>query len=338
MGRNDLTVNEKSIAGESREYRSSKKIIENKFQINDKFVDTSLSEIYLGDVRIYHANHTLKKKRLIPFNNEFPPIQMHFLLKGKRSVISKETGKIYRMTENQHNLFYVPPSDWNYTLESDNVTMFQVQFTEDFFYNFVDENSKLLSQFWKKVINKEESPLSIKQDLNISPRVKSIIYQIINTELNGNLKRLFIEAKINELFINLIEQAEYIPKSKLFTLRNSDKENLYALKEFLDKNIFKDFPLRELSRISGLNEFKLKKGFKELFGTTAFGYINDIRMEHAKYLILEGNQNISEVSDLLGYSLPHHFAKAFKRKFGYQPHKLKSSYCDSNRDKGIEKN
>jgi AraC-like DNA-binding protein len=327
MGIKDLTFTEnKLIADESRKYKSSKNIIENKLQINDQFVDTSLNEIYLGDVRIYHANHTQKKKRLIPFNDEFPPIQMHFLLKGQRSVISKETGKIYRMTENQHNLFYVPPSDWNYTLESDNVTMFMVQFTEDFFYNFIDENSRLLSQFWNKVIKKEESPLSMEHDFNITPKVSNIISQIINSDLKGNLMRLFIEAKINELFISLIKQAEYIPKSTLFTLKNRDKENLYALKEFLDKNIFKEFSLGELSREAGMNEFKLKKGFKELFNTTVFGYINDIRMEHAKYLLLEGGRDVSEVSDILGYSLPHHFAKAFKRKFGYQPSKLKSSF------------
>ena len=43
-----------------------------------------------------------------------------------------------------------------------------------------------------------------------------------------------------------------------------------------------------------------------------FGYINDIRMKHAKYLILEGGQDVSEVSDLLGHSPPDHFAKAFQ--------------------------
>ena len=327
MGSNELMVKDKiEIADKGSKYHLAKNIVENKYQINDDFVETTLSEIYLEGVRIYYANHTRKGKKLIPYYNDFPPIQMHFLLKGQRTAISKETGGIHTLNENQQNLFYLSSLDWDIALEGENVISFMVQCTEDFFYNFIDENSKLLSQFWKKVINKEESPLTVKNDFHISPKTGAIIYQIINTNLTGNLKRLLIEAKINELFINLIEQAEYIPKAKLFTLKNNDKNNLYALKEFLDKNVFKDFTLRELSKKAGLNEFKLKKGFKELFGTTVFGYINDIRMEHAKYLILEGGQDVSEVSDFLGYSLPHHFAKAFKRKFGYQPSKLKSSY------------
>lgn len=74
----------------------------------------------------------------------------------------------------------------------------------------------------------------------------------------------------------------------------------------------------------GINQTKLKSGFKQLFGTTVFGYLTDIRMEKARLLILSEKKNVGEVADLVGYQHPHHFAAAFKRKFGYSPGKLKA--------------
>ncbi|ULT23854.1 helix-turn-helix transcriptional regulator [Sphingobacterium sp. E70] len=81
--------------------------------------------------------------------------------------------------------------------------------------------------------------------------------------------------------------------------------------------------LVNLAHLVGTNEFTLKKGFKELFGTTVFGFWNDAKMEHAKKLILDKNMTIGEVSDAIGYKNQRHFSDAFRRKFGFPPSKLK---------------
>ncbi|WP_256441273.1 helix-turn-helix transcriptional regulator [Chitinophaga sp. HK235] len=72
------------------------------------------------------------------------------------------------------------------------------------------------------------------------------------------------------------------------------------------------------------NDFKLKKGFKEMFGNTVFGYMNQVRMEKAKLLLLEGKNSIADISFTVGYKNPQHFTAAFKKHFGYLPSELKS--------------
>lgn len=47
--------------------------------------------------------------------------------------------------------------------------------------------------------------------------------------------------------------------------------------------------LSELSRIVGINEFKLKKKFKEVFNMTVFGYLADYRLGIARSLLEDGN-------------------------------------------------
>jgi AraC-like DNA-binding protein len=45
--------------------------------------------------------------------------------------------------------------------------------------------------------------------------------------------------------------------------------------------------LVELAKITGLNEYKLKRGFKEVFNQTAFSYLSDLRLELAKIICLK---------------------------------------------------
>jgi AraC-like DNA-binding protein len=76
--------------------------------------------------------------------------------------------------------------------------------------------------------------------------------------------------------------------------------------------------------VAGINEFKLKKGFKETFGVTAFGYLADVRLGLAKDDILAGRRSATEIAFALGYSSLAHFSHAFKKKFGVSPNQAKS--------------
>jgi len=81
--------------------------------------------------------------------------------------------------------------------------------------------------------------------------------------------------------------------------------------------------LSELATIIGINEYKLKRGFREMFGNTVFGYLANARLEIAKNNLLENKKTVSEIAAELGYSSLQHFSSAFKEKFGISPGKLK---------------
>jgi AraC-like DNA-binding protein len=78
--------------------------------------------------------------------------------------------------------------------------------------------------------------------------------------------------------------------------------------------------------MADINEFKLKKGFKEIFGNTVFGYLVDLKMEYAKEKLVQKKVSISEISDEIGFQHPQHFSQAFKKKYGYFP----SQYFNNN--------
>jgi len=71
--------------------------------------------------------------------------------------------------------------------------------------------------------------------------------------------------------------------------------------------------IRELSRKVAMNECYLKKGFKEIFGTTIYDYFQRERMEKARQLLYEQGLSVSEVASRMGYSSISHFSTAFKK-------------------------
>ncbi|MNI64355.1 Regulatory protein PchR [compost metagenome] len=68
-----------------------------------------------------------------------------------------------------------------------------------------------------------------------------------------------------------------------------------------------------------LNDYKLKVGFKDMYGSTVFGYLRDQRLEKAFLLLQQGNMNVNETSCAVGYSNSSYFAEAFRDKYGVNP-------------------
>ncbi|MFD2890174.1 helix-turn-helix transcriptional regulator [Chitinophaga cymbidii] len=105
----------------------------------------------------------------------------------------------------------------------------------------------------------------------------------------------------------------------------ADLERLHQVKAFLREHYLQaDLSLAMLCRKFGLNEFKLKKGFKQLFHCTVFSYVQELKMRTARQLLVAGKMNVNEIADHLNYSSPNHFSTAFRNMYGYPPRALRA--------------
>ena len=107
------------------------------------------------------------------------------------------------------------------------------------------------------------------------------------------------------------------------TLNGREREVMYAVKEYLEVNFTKDHSLLNLSREFGINQSKLQKNFKALFGVPVIEYVFNLKMQHAYTLLCDKGMYVAEVAPLIGYRNANHFATAFKRKFGVSPSRLR---------------
>jgi AraC-like DNA-binding protein len=75
----------------------------------------------------------------------------------------------------------------------------------------------------------------------------------------------------------------------------------------------------ELARRVGMSESKLKRAFKERFGTTVFEYGLECRMRHALELLRADSVSICQVAESVGYRHQTSFTAAFRDHFGFLP-------------------
>lgn len=151
--------------------------------------------------------------------------------------------------------------------------------------------------------------------------MRSLAQQLWNAPYRGAAKRMYLQAKVFELLamhLDLISgdsaQIPYSPGLKPDTIAR-----LHHAKEILATQFENPPSLVELAQQVGIGDRTLRRGFRELFGTTVIGYLTQQRMQRAKQLLQEGQWTVAEVARTVGYGHLGHFAAAFKRQFGVTP-------------------
>jgi AraC family transcriptional regulator len=169
-------------------------------------------------------------------------------------------------------------------------------------------------------------PSSFSKILSLCSRTRLVLEALLNHNYSDSLENIFINAQTQMLLLYSLEcmlgEKEVDGFQCKFLANGADREKISLAREILLDHIGEPLTIRELSRKVAINECYLKKGFKELFGTTIFDFYQSQRMEHARYLLYEKGLSVTDVSVLLGYSSISHFSTAFKKHTGLKPCEL----------------
>jgi AraC-like DNA-binding protein len=171
-----------------------------------------------------------------------------------------------------------------------------------------------------------QHPSSFSKILSLCSRTRMVLENLLNHSYTGNLENIYVNAQTQILLLYSLEcmlgEKETEGFQCKFLANESDREKIARSREILLEHIGEPLTIKELSRKVAINECYLKKGFKEMFGTTIFDFYQSQRMEHARYLLYEKGLSVTEVSVLLGYSSISHFSTAFKKHTGLKPCEL----------------
>ncbi|MBD2562252.1 MULTISPECIES: helix-turn-helix transcriptional regulator [Nostoc] len=179
----------------------------------------------------------------------------------------------------------------------------------------------------------EQIPISLRQALiggkvqpyyhqgKITRQMRRVLREILQCPHQGLMKRMYLESKAVELITLHFQQfqKQEVHDCSLTAKNLSDIDKIYQAKEILLGNLENPPSLMELARQVGLNDFKLKRGFRQVFGTSAFKYLHDYRLEKARQLLVSGEMKVEEVAFRVGFDSRSYFALAFRKKFGLNP-------------------
>jgi AraC-like DNA-binding protein len=167
---------------------------------------------------------------------------------------------------------------------------------------------------------------SFSKILPLCGKTRMVLEAVLNHTYTDSLENIYINAQTQMLLLYsldcMIGEKEIDVVNCKFLANEADKEKIIKSREILIQHIGEPITIKELSRKVAINECYLKKGFKELFGTTIFDFYQSQRMEHARYLLYEKGLSVTDVSLMLGYSSISHFSTAFKKHTGLKPCEL----------------
>lgn len=289
-----------------------------------ELVQMAFSGIYIvyGDMMLYQS-----KRLHWEITGEIDLVEMHFTLQGDGSMKNLLSGKEHRFKANEHNMHYTPifSGTGQYGGQLDRYKFLEVHFTTRFFLELAKDSSPSLMAFAEKVAKGSEEELS-RVNMPISYAMHQCLQDIMNVKVTGGLKLLFLQSKCIELLTlqaQMYEDAAQTSQTpSLLVKPGHDTESIHFAKDYLLQHAAQPPSLSELARVAGINEFKLKQGFRALYDNTVFGYLADYKLTQARDLLM-ADVAIKDVADRLGYSSVQHFNSAFRKKFGIPPGKMK---------------
>lgn len=158
----------------------------------------------------------------------------------------------------------------------------------------------------------------------ITAQQQQLIQDLLHHQYQSDFAKQFIRIKAIELMITVFAGANN--QINQVKWNQSDIDNMMSLKEFLDQNYHQDLRIKTLCRQFGINEFKLKNCFKELFGDTVFVYIRRQKMKKAQELLRNPELEIKEIAYLTGFKYAHHFSKVYFDHYQIRPSEYRNKH------------
>ena len=243
-----------------------------------------------------------------------------FILEGDvESAFNNMKGTV-RFGNQRHNFHYNTDFSGRHTLLSGRFHACTITYNPSFLDELMAAGDSGSLAAFRRHLDKKRPFLAIPEPVQWHCEMYGIIASIRQCRFEGLTRYLFIESKMMELFVLQFEHLHTLQTStSTDKWKPADKEKIHAVKTFIEQSYLEPLSLQELCSRFALNEFKLKKGYRQFFQTTVFSHILRLRMQKAKELLREKEMNVSETAYFIGYNNVSSFSAEFKKQFGYSP-------------------
>ena len=296
-----------------------------KLVINDvNFGHYNLSETSLNGIYISHWESQFKQDLKLAESVTSSVLSMHFSLEGE-VMAHFNSMRSQSCKKGESNIWSISEGEVGHVAfpKNDIYKCMGISFDEVYLRTLTNAHPRLLTKVYNQHLKGESFCLQ-KNNREICSNQNLVIAQMKNAQLMGNSCSIYTESKVLELLA--LQLHDFKKKNDTFEkcchcTRDFDK--IHEAKEILIANSKCPPSILELSKRVGINDHKLKNGFKEVFNQTVYGCLFDHKMKLARQLLLDTDKTIFEIALDCGYDYASHFTTAFKRRYGLSPKDFK---------------
>ncbi|WP_265822662.1 helix-turn-helix transcriptional regulator [Geovibrio ferrireducens] len=273
-------------------------------------------------LEISFLDYTAKETAAADFEIDSAPLEFSFHMAGTgygRIIKGGRETALLSGISGRSLVTYNPGSRCSVqTFAGEHYRILNLYVSPDRFMEYLGGEPEYVPESFRGILKRNTASINI--DAALTPAVRVILDQIVNSPYQGAMNRLFLESKSMELIVHMLHEAEgsrlcrNIPK-----LCSSDAGRIREARDILIAEMDNPPALDDLARRVGINSTKLKKGFRSLFNSTPYSVLRSERIRHAEVLLGEGLMNITEISHHLGFSDTSHFIREFVKFHGTTP-------------------
>ncbi len=301
----------------------SAKLLEDSQENHLPYGISTMKQWMFDGIRILHTKTKYNNHYLFKNHNNDKVVGLEFNIRGRYNIYHQNN--IYKVNNQQHNIVYSPGTHnyfENHDLETET---FKIEFSPEMFMEITSESNDLLKRFVSQMVAEQPAVLSLSSGI-IDLQLTNAINEILNCRYSGGIKKTFLLSKCLEILVLQAESFMHTEKpGHIYPKNKTDVERLDFARRYIIEHVDLPPSLRELAKLSGLNEYKLKRGFRELYNDTVFGYLTNYRLMTAKQKLESDRMSIAELAYELGFSSPQHFSKTFKERFGMSPKAIRKN-------------
>jgi len=150
----------------------------------------------------------------------------------------------------------------------------------------------------------------------IRPLFRKMLYEQKNEDFFGKLS---MPVYLIEIIILLLRQQD------LTFVQDANDIRSIQMKEYIERNYFENITAESLSTLFGISTRYMNDIFKRKFHETPLQYLQKIRVNQAKELLLQTDQDIVSICFEVGYETLSTFYRTFRNLVGISPNKYRLS-------------
>ena len=122
-----------------------------------------------------------------------------------------------------------------------------------------------------------------------------------------------------ELVVYLKRSGGQLQYSQPLMLQTRAKERFGDIAAWIRGHLDEDLTIEALAERANVNPRHFNRKFKDVFGLTPADFVEEVRLDEARWLLTNGGDSIERVGADVGYRSGDSFRRAFERRFGVAP-------------------
>lgn len=200
----------------------------------------------------------------------------------------------------------------------------------------IDESQSCrISQIQFEIEDSNESfldSLAFMQNLKSGVQYESFSWPAEISSCIGRINKNITDQKLVnlyciELMMLLSKGIEDYTYNKNINLKN---DKLNGVLEYINNNIYEKLIIEDICKMYKVSARYLRKKFQEVTGENISNYITNVRIDHAKELLILSDLSITQISFQMGFSSTQYFNRVFKKRTGLTPSQYRIQHYRDN--------